>query len=96
MKVFYEYVIKDNAVVQNEYEINIKDGLYIVNSSKGNRRFVRKSEFEQVNRNRIYSYEDNLPKYQKILIDDYEERVNAAKAKLKQQEKILKQLKRNL
>lgn len=97
-ETIFVYLIRDGKVVKDECSCT-RDEKYkhrINVSSKGrNRQSILESQLDLCERNRVVSFEDNLPKFTKMIINDLEKRVEDAEKKLVQQRQILNSVKKN-
>ena len=95
-EIIYVYLIRDGKVVKDEC-LCTKDERYkhryIICCKSRNRQSILESQLDVCERNRIVSFEDNLPKFTQMIIEDLEKRVEEAEKKLIQQKQVLESIK---
>lgn len=95
-ETIYVYLIRDGKVVQDMCECEVRGKYtYRMTDRKRHAQIIDVGQLDICERNRVVSFEDNLPKFRQMLIEDYERKVEDATKKLKQQVDILNSIKRN-
>ena len=97
-EIIYVYLIRDGKVVKDECTCT-RDEKYKhrfnIFGKKRNRQSLLESQLDICERNRVVSFEDNLPKFTQMLIEDLEMRVEDAEKRLMQQKQVLDSIKKN-
>lgn len=96
-ETIFVYLIRGGKVVKDEClctrDERYKHRFHI--SCKGrNRQSILESQLDFCERNRVVSFEDNLPKFAQMIIEDMEKRVEDAEERLMQQKQILDSIKK--
>lgn len=95
-QTIYVYLIRDGKVVQDICECEVRGKYtYRMTDRKRNAQIIDVGQLDKCERNRIVSFEDNLPKFRQLLIEDYERKVEETTKRLKQQVDILNSIKRD-
>jgi hypothetical protein len=85
-------VVKDECVCARDEKYKHRMTIYC----KGrNRQSILESQLDFCERNRVVSFEDNLPKFTQMLVEDLEKRVKDAEKRLMQQKQVLDSIKKN-
>jgi len=91
----YVYLIRDGRVVKDVCECS-RDEKYKyrlnIYGNKRNRQSILESQLDFCERNRVVSFEDNLPKFRQMLIEDLKKRVENAEKRLIQQKRVLESI----
>lgn len=92
----FDYVIIDNKINQFTYEVEEQNkGFYLIKKAKNEHRFVSCNDLDKIAHNRVISKEDNIQKFQKLIIDYQREKVKKYKERYEQQKKVLEELEKN-
>ena len=95
-ETIYVYLVRDGKVVQDVCECEVRGKYtYRMTGRKRNAQIIDVGQLDICERNRVVSFEDNLPKFKQMIIEDYEKKVEDTTIKLKQQIEILNSIKKN-
>lgn len=96
-ETIFVYLIRGGKVVKDEClctrDERYKHRFHICCKGR-NRQSILESQLDFCERNRVVSFEDNLPKFTQMIIEDMEKRVEDAEERLMQQKQILDSIKK--
>ena len=97
-ETIFIYLIRDGKVAKDEC-VCMRDERhkhrYIVYARSRNRQSIGEEQLDVVERNRVVSFEDNLPKFKLLIIEDMQMRIADAEKKLIHQKQILESIKQD-
>ena len=93
-KEVYVYWIKDGKVIQEKCIAKPKtSNSFILVGNRRQRQVVYYSTLGTCDRNRVISFEDDLPRFKQMIIDDLEARVEETRKRFIQQVNLLESVK---
>ena len=90
----FVYLVRDGKIVQDVCSCQQKSKYtYRICDKKRRMQLIDVGQLGICERNRVVSFEDDLPKFRQMIIEDMENRVQIAEQKLTQQKEILNSIK---
>ena len=88
----YEYIIEDKTIKEFEFEAEEAHANFYLVHGRSGQRYINKDDLNKIYNNRIITFENDLDKYKRMLIEYQEEKVIKYKKQYEQQLDVLEEL----